>query len=62
MEIEYIITYSKTVQVSNEEWAVINPTFKVSESTTIAEIIPHFKDSNSDIIIREVRQLKKLKP
>lgn len=35
---EYIVTFKISVQISPDDWGVINPAMKVTESTTVKEI------------------------
>jgi hypothetical protein len=35
---EYVVTFPRTVQIAEDRWQVINPSLKVTDETTIAEI------------------------
>lgn len=57
---EYIVTYSSTIQISIDEYMVTHPTFKVNDHTTIGELEKLFKKANGhELIIREIKELTK---
>jgi len=58
---EYIITFPKTVQISPDEWKVVNPSMRVDENTTVKEIDlfyrKHSKEKILELKIIEIESL-----
>ena len=43
---EYVVTFKTSVQISPDDWGVINPSMKVTENTTIKEIDEFYRKYN----------------
>jgi hypothetical protein len=43
---EYVVTFKTSVQISPDDWGVINPSMKVTEITTIKEIDEFYRKYN----------------
>lgn len=48
----YIATFKTGEQISPDDWAVINPSLKINENTTIGEINEWFKKKNGGKVMQ----------
>lgn len=43
---EYAILFTRSRQISEDQWQVYHPTLKLTESTTLGDILKFAKDNN----------------
>jgi len=60
---KYVISYEKTIQVSEDSWRVILKTFIANENTTIGQIRDWYeKDKNSRLPFLKMDDIKISEP
>lgn len=48
---EYVATFKSSIQISPDDFKVINPSMKVTGTTTIGEICDFFKKHNEHVSV-----------
>lgn len=62
MNNEFIVTFETSIQISEDRYKVINPSLKISDQTTIAEIEAFYrkycKEGELQVTLIQLHQLK----